>query len=129
QQLQLLSWKWSEKRWLLKAPFHLFYLSSLITVFPDAHIIWNHRSPQKVLPSLCSLSASVRSIYTEHLNLKALGEQYLNILTKGMEKSIEMRQTIPKSQIYDLNYLDLVSDPIDRVQKIYGYFGYEFTQL
>ncbi len=127
QQLQLLSWKWSEKRWLLKAPFHLFYLSSLIAVFLDAHIIWNHRSPQKVLPSLCSLSASVRTIYTDNLNLKALGEHYLNLLTKGMEKSIQMRQTIPKQQIYDLNYLDLVSQPIDTVRKIYGYFGYEFT--
>ena len=127
QQLQLLSWKWSEKRWLLKAPFHLNYLSSLITVFPDAQIIWNHRNPLQVLPSWCSLCASVRSIYTDNLNLTAIGEHWLNWLATSIKKSMEMRPTILRQQIYDLNYLDLVSDPIDTVRKIYGYFGYEFA--
>ena len=126
QQLQLLSWKWSEQRWLLKAPFHLSYLSTLIAIFPDAHIIWHHRSPHKVLPSLCSLCASVRSIYTDNLYLPALGEQWLHFLAIGMEKSMAMRPLIPERQIYDLNYLDLVSDPLDTVRQIYAYFDYEF---
>ena len=33
QQLQLLSWKWQEEHWVLKAPFHLAHINSLLKVF------------------------------------------------------------------------------------------------
>ena len=126
QQLQLFSSKWSG-RWVLKAPFHLNYLSSLITVFPDARIIYTHRNPLKVLPSLCSLSASIRGIYTDELDFQAIGQHWFNWLAKATEKSMQMRQSIPAHQIYDLNYPDLVSDPTETVRQIYEYFGYEFN--
>ena len=127
QQLQLLAWKWSGERWVLKAPVHLRYLSALITVFPDARIIYTHRNPLKVLPSLCSLCALIRGIYTDHLDLRAIGQQWLNSLAIGIERSMQMRQTIPAQQIYDLNYLDLVSEPIETVRQIYDYFDYDFN--
>ncbi len=127
QQLQLLAWKWSGERWVLKAPVHLHYLSALITVFPDARIIYTHRNPLKALPSLCSLCALIRGIYTDHLDLKAIGQHWLNWLAIGIERSMQMGQTIPAQQIYHLNYLDLVSEPIGTVCQIYDYFDYDFN--
>ena len=127
QQLQLLAWKWSGDRWLLKAPIHLHYLSALITVFPDARIIQTHRDPLKALPSLCSLFALVRGLYTDYIDLRAIGQNRLNWLNTGIERSMQMRQNIPAQQIYDLNYLNLLSDPIGTVRQIYDYFGYDFN--
>ena len=129
RQLQLLAWKWSGKHWLLKAPIHLNYLLALITVFPDARIIHTYRDPLKVVPSLCSLSALFRGVYTDHLDLKAIGEQWLNWFDIISERSMEMRQAIPNQQIYDLNYLDLVSDPIGKVRQIYDYLDYDFNPV
>lgn len=129
RQLQLLAWKWSGKHWLLKAPIHLNYLLALITVFPDARIIHIHRDPLKVVPSLCSYSALFRAVNTDSLDFKAIGEQWLNWFAIITKRSIEMRQTIPTQQIYDLNYTDLVSDPIRKVRQIYDYFDYDFDPV
>jgi Sulfotransferase family len=127
QQLQLLAWKWSRHHWTLKAPVHLAYLSTLMTVFPDARIIYTHRDPLKVLPSLCSLSALVRGIYSDRNDPKSIGQYWLKWLSNGIEKSMSMRQTVPSQQIYDLNYLDLLAEPIGTVRKIYEQLNYPFT--
>jgi Sulfotransferase family len=127
QQLQLLAWKWSRHHWTLKAPVHLAYLSTLMTVFPDARIIFIHRDPLKVLPSLCSLSALVRAIYSDRNDPKLIGQDWFKSLSNIIEKSMPMRQTVPSQQIYDLNYLDLLAEPIGTVRKIYEQLNYPFT--
>lgn len=129
QQLQLLAWKWSGDRWLLKAPIHLHYLSALMTVFPDACIVHTHRDPLKALPSLCSLFALIRGLYTDRVDLGAIGQNRLNWLATGIERSMQMRQNIPAQQVYDLNYLNFISDPIRTVHQIYDYFGYDFSPV
>jgi hypothetical protein len=127
QQLQLLAWKWSKPHWLLKAPVHLRYLSTLMTVFPDARIIYTHRDPLKVLPSFCSLCALIRGIYSDRLDPKSIGQYWFEWLFKSVEKSMLMRQAVPSQQIYDLNYLDLLREPIATVRQIYQQLDYPFT--
>lgn len=129
QQLQLLAWKWSGKYWLLKAPVHLGYLSTLMTVFPDARIIYNYRDPLKIIPSMCSLCALVRGIYTDRVDAKTIGQHWFNWSSNVIERSMPMRKTVPSQQIYDLNYLNLLADPIGTVRQIYDYFGYAFTEV
>ena len=45
--------------WLLKDPAHLFSLEALFAAFPRARVVWTHREPKKVAPSICSLLAHV----------------------------------------------------------------------
>lgn len=42
--LQILSYQVGDittpRRWVLKAPFHLFFIKSIVEVYPDAQFIW-----------------------------------------------------------------------------------------
>jgi hypothetical protein len=127
QQLQYLSWRYRRHHWVLKAPAHILHLDALLKVFPDANIVWNHRDPLQSLPSLCSLCAIARSIYTDHLNLNEIGKHWLNRLADGVESAMVARQSASPQQFYDVNYSDLTQNPIDTVRRIYDYFGYAYT--
>ena len=35
------------------------------TVYPDVRIVWTHRDPVKVLPSVCKLIAAIRALFTD----------------------------------------------------------------
>ena len=127
QQLQLLTWRCPGDHWVLKAPAHLFSLDALMTVFPDACIIQTHRDPLKVLPSICSLSAMVRGIYSDQVDLKLVGDHWNNRLANGLERAMQVRESADPTRFYDVNYNALVQDPISTVRQIYEYFGYDFA--
>lgn len=127
QQLQLLGWRCPGDHWVLKAPAHLLSLDALLNVFPDACIIQTHRDPLKVLPSICSLCAMVRGIYTDNVDLNSVGEHWLNRLANGLEREMQVRESANSAQFYDVNYSALLRDPIGTVRQIYDYFGYPFS--
>lgn len=127
QQLQLLSSFWSENHWVLKAPFHSPYLDNLLTVFPDACIVYTHRDPQKVVPACSSALALERSAFSDVIDLNEIGEFCLEHCSNTVEKAIKVRDTVSNSQFYDVYSHNLSQDPIGTVSQIYDYFGYEFT--
>jgi len=122
QQLQILSWHWPG-RWLLKAPCHLRDLEALSSVFPDACIVQTHRDPCSVVPSICSLTAMFRSIFTDDIDLTVVGEDFLDITAYAYKKGHQFRHQHPDTPICDIDYVDLVQDPLKTVQHIYHFFG------
>ncbi|MGB3536214.1 MAG: sulfotransferase [Microcoleaceae cyanobacterium] len=127
QQLQYLSWRYRRDHWVLKAPVHLLHLDTLLKVFPDANIVWNHRDPLETLPSVCSLCGIIRSIYTDHIDLNEIGQYWLNRLADGVESAIVARQSVSEEQFFDVNYSDLTQNPINTVRRIYDHFDYPYT--
>lgn len=127
QQLQYLGWHWSGAHWVLKAPAHLYALDALLTVFPDACIVHIHRDPLEVLPSCCSLSAMGRNRFTDHQFLTAIGEHWQKSLATAVESAMQVRATAAAERFYDVNYTDLIQDPIRTIRQIYKYFGYQFN--
>ncbi|PPS43144.1 sulfotransferase [Chroococcidiopsis sp. TS-821] len=127
QQLQLLAWHYPpESHWVFKAPAHIFYLDTLMKVFPDACIVQTHRDPLKVLPSVCSLTAIVRSIYSDRIEPKTLGNYWSDRIAKALKREMQVRDSETSSRFYDVHYHHLVQDPIGTVRQIYAYFGYDF---
>ncbi|MUL38133.1 sulfotransferase family protein [Gloeocapsopsis dulcis] len=127
QQLQLLAWHYPpDSHWVFKAPAHIFYLDALIKVFPDACIVQTHRDPLKVLPSICSLTAIVRGIYSDRIEPKTLGKYWSDRIAKALVREMQVRDSEQSSRFYDVHYHTLVQDPIGIVRQIYAYFGYEF---
>ncbi|MCW2782563.1 MAG: Sulfotransferase domain protein, partial [Marmoricola sp.] len=57
ENLQLIGLNDPEKRWVLKNPSHMSALDALMTVYPDALIVYTHRDPVTCIASSCSLSA------------------------------------------------------------------------
>ena len=48
--------------WLMKDPNHSAYLNELLEEFPDAKLIFSHRSPGDVVPSMAKLFVCVTSV-------------------------------------------------------------------
>ena len=113
-------------QWLFKMPFHLMELESLLETYPDALFIQTHRAPNKFMGSWNSLVARVRSIASEPLPAYELGAAQLEFMSGMMEKAVRFRETHPELEHrwIDVNYVDLVEDPLAVVHGIYEHFNW-----
>ena len=127
RQLQLLSLHVRRDYWVLKAPAHLFGLDALLTVYPDACVVQTHRDPLKVLPSICSLAAGFRGIMSDPVDLRKLGEEFVEAMADGPEKAMKARESLDPSRFFDVRYDAMIADPIGTVRDVCRYFGYEFS--
>ena len=128
RQLQLLGAHCRGNHWVFKAPRHLPGLAGLLAVFPEARIVQTHRDPVAVLPSLCSLCEILRGAASDAVDKPAIGAHWHARLKAIFEKATAVRATAAEGQILDIQYADLVADPIATVQHIYAHHGYEFTE-
>lgn len=126
-QLQLLQLTYPTDRWLLKGPQHMHYINELKTVLPDACLIQTHRDPLKVIPSFCSVMATVRKINTDHVDLALVGEECLREMKTITERSRKARDSLDSTRFLDVYYRDLMQDPMGTVRRIYEYFGYKWN--
>ena len=117
-QLQLLNWLRPGQRWVLKWPYHLWHLDSLLKTFPDASIIQLHRSPHDAIPSVCSLSMAARAPFCEYIDTGALGKFWLNYYEAGLQRSDKARDRARIDQIIDIRYPDLMQHPRSALKKI-----------
>ena len=128
RQLQLLGAHCRGNHWVFKAPRHLPGLAGLLAVFPEARIVQTHRDPAAVLPSLCSLCEILRGAASDAVDKPAIGAHWHARLKAIFEQANAVRATAAEGQILDIQYADLVVDPIATVQHIYAHHGYEFTE-
>ena len=129
RQLQLLGAHCRGNHWVFKAPRHLPGLAGLLAVFPEARIVQTHRDPATVLPSLCSLCEILRGAASDAVDKPTIGAHWHARLKAIFEQATAVRSTAAEGQILDIQYADLVTDPIATVQHIYAHHGYEFTEL
>jgi hypothetical protein len=112
-------------RWLLKSPAHLFWLNQLLTVLPQARVIQIHRDPLSVLGSFCSLSAVLSGIGSDDVDLPALGARWAPAWAEGLDRAQKARELWPGDQFVDVEYTDLVRNPMGEVRRIYDRFDLE----
>jgi hypothetical protein len=124
--LQALQYGTQNKQWVLKTPDHLSQIDSLLTAFPDARIVINHRDPSRVLSSTISLLAAHRKQFGNHplANPKSFATGLVEALAMAMEHLIKLRSDPRKDkQFVDVNYLELERAPMQQVENIYATFG------
>ncbi len=126
RQLQLLSWKVRADHWILKAPAHQYGLTALLGAFPDACVIVTHRDPLKVVPSICSMAAGLRGIFTDRLDLRRLGAEFAEAIAIGPDRVIAARAEIDPARIFDVAYDRAVAEPIEVIREACRHFGYDF---
>ena len=125
--LAYLGQHYSFNHWLLKAPRHLFFLKALLNAFPNAGIIWLHRDPCQAIPSMCSLSHLLRSNYSDVSNPKETGKIWFELILENLRTALDTRRAVGDERFYDLQYSDLMSNPIQEVTKIYSHFELPFS--
>ncbi|MBT3913583.1 MAG: sulfotransferase, partial [Verrucomicrobia bacterium] len=127
RQLQMLGWKCRGNHWICKAPRHLPGLGGLLSVFPDARIVQTHRCAESVLPSICSLCEITQSAASDTVDKTAIGAHWQQRLLEIERRSGEVRAAADPAQVLDVQYADLVANPIDTVQRIYEYHSYNYS--
>jgi len=125
RQLQYLQWKAPARQWVLKSPGHLWALDALAAVYPDARIVQTHRDPLKVAASLMSLLTVLRSLGSDTIDPLEIAEDWTARLARGLETTMRVRAThaLAPSQVYDVHFGELMTDPIGMVGRIYTHFG------
>ena len=127
EMLNSLALHFPSRRWVLKAPRHIFFINSLLKEFPKACIIWTHRDPAKVIPSMASMSYLYRQWFSKKTDPIGTGQYQLLSFSKGIQWAMSLRKQADASRFYDLQYQDLMNDPGREVEKIYEYFNIPFS--
>ncbi len=128
QFLQHLQWRCPGQRWVLKAPGHLLALEGLLQVYPDACILMTHRDPLKVLASCASFTSVLRSLFSERVDKVAMARQVGQRWEEGAGLAVKYRQSGSLGQqLFDVQYRELVRDPMAMVRRIYEFFDLELT--
>jgi hypothetical protein len=122
--------------WLLKSPEHALFLDVFFRHYPNAAMIMVHRRLDDVLPSYCSLAWAFNGIYFDENDSTAratLTTRALQRINKLIERIVEFRTRCHPSydpsrkNIFDVNYDDLIEQPIVTVRHIYDHFNLNWS--
>jgi len=112
-------------RWTLKSPHHAIALEHLTAVYPDARLVLLHRDPVVLTASVCSLITTLSSTFTDADHTTYIAEHWPAMLEESVRRIDAFRAARPEHPIVDVQYADLVSDPVATVRSIYAAVGDE----
>jgi hypothetical protein len=115
-------------RWTLKSPHHAIALEYLTAVYPDARLVLLHRDPVVLTASVCSLIATLSSTFTDVDHRAYIAEHWPAMLEESVRRIDAFRAAHPEHPVLDVQYTDLVGDPVTTVRAIYDAVGDELDE-
>ena len=128
--LQYLQWQSLERKgksWVLKTPHHMGFVDVILKVFPGAKIIQTHRSPLETIPSYCSMVSTLAEPLSNKSFSKNLGKHWEEKLARTLSHCMEVSNQYP-DQFLDINYYDLISKPIEKMEDIYKFLDKPYSE-
>ena len=125
--LQLVGLNDPEKRWVLKNPSHMTALDALMTVYPDALVVYTHRDPVACIASSCSLSAETTVGHSTTYTPEVVGSTQLDLWSRAYHAYHDARPRYSDDQFAEVALKDLFTDPLGVVRGIYDQFGLDLT--
>ncbi|HVQ00626.1 MAG TPA: sulfotransferase [Candidatus Thermoplasmatota archaeon] len=108
------------KRLLSKNPPNTARLSALLELFPQAKFIHIYRNPYKVYLSTKKMRHNVlKQLALQQTTEEDLEWHVIHDYTRLMDAFFEQKDKIPKGQLVELRYEDLIKDPLGQVKQIY----------
>jgi Sulfotransferase family len=114
------------KRWILKSPDHVFALDDIRKVYPDAHLVFVHRDPVRVLASVAKLTEVLRRPFARSIDRAEIGRQVCASWVDGAQRMCDLADS--SHPVLHLHYQQIVSSPIDAVRAVYQHCGLELTE-
>ncbi len=114
-------------RWVLKSPGHIWALPALMAEYPNALLVQTHRDPLRVLASLSSLVARLRSLASDSTSIPAAAADFADTIIDGLDRSVTAREdgTVPTDQVVDVQFREFMGDPFATIHTIYERLGLE----
>ena len=126
--LQHLQFRRPGRRWILKAPTHMFAMPALLSMYPNALFVQTHRTPVDSMASVASLVTILRSAFSDAVDPLIVCREAIDYWSETMDKFLRERDRLPKNRICDIQYDDIRREPIDAVRRIYEFFGWSLSQ-
>ncbi len=119
-----------QPQWLFKMPFHLMELETLVETYPDALFIQTHREPAQFMGSWNSFVERAHSLVYEPQPRDTFGAEQLALMSGMMDRAVHFRETHPELEHrwMDVNYVDLIEDPMATLGRIYEHFGWQLEE-
>ncbi len=121
--LQLIGSTEPDRRWVLKNPSHLFALDALLAAHPDALVVQIHRDPLAAIASVSSLTASSARGTSDTFTPEAIGRWCLDLWAEAADRFDLARAGHPATGFVDVDYTELVTDPVTVVARVYDALG------
>ena len=126
--LQHLQVRQNARRWVLKAPTHMFALPTLLAVYPDALFVQTHRAPLDAMASVSSLITILRRVFSDAVDPLTVCREAIDYWSKTLAKFLQERAVLAEHRICDVDYVEIHRDPLAVVRRIYGHFGWSLSQ-
>lgn len=111
----------SQKRIMMKSPFHTYHVKTLLEMFPDARFLYIHRNPYNIFRSSVHLRRRMidentmgRSPFVGH------EQEVIDSYKFGFEAYQKQKQLIPDGRLAEISYEDLEVDPIETLRSAYS---------
>jgi hypothetical protein len=121
--LQVLQSGGAGGRWTLKSPHHAIALDALTAVYPDAQLVLLHRDPVALCASVCSLISTLSGTFTDVDHAGYINEHWTAMLEESVQRIDMFRAAHPEHPIIDIQYEDLVRDPVGTLDALYAACG------
>ena len=111
--------------WVFKTPHYVMgALAGLLKVWPDVKLVMTHRDVGDVLPSYCSMCASLSVNSSTSYRKEEQGAHWTRRFHDGLNRLEAIRATLSEEQVIDVAYRDTVTDPQGTGEKILAALGY-----
>ena len=114
-------------RWSLKSPHHGLAMRELRAQYPDARVVVTHRDPVTVVASVCSLIQSLSSTFSDADHTKYIARHWPEVAEVIVTRIADFRDAHGDDGFLDVQYPDLMADPIGVVRAVYDWEGTEYT--
>ena len=110
-------------RWTLKSPHHAIALDALTAVYPDARLVLLHRDPVVLCASVCSLISTLSGTFSDVDHQRYIVDHWTTMLDESIRRVDAFRTSHPEHPIVDVQYADLVREPLATVEALYSSLG------
>lgn len=128
--LQLIGYN-NRNKWVLKCPFHMAWIEQTLQSFPDATVVHTYRDPSEIIPSVCSITHTFLSPF-QKLDKKQIGAFSLDFFAPLFERYVASQQKLRAqnhaNSFYDVDYRDIITDPVACAKKVCIANGGEFSE-
>ena len=112
--------------WALKGPSHALWLPTLLSIYPDARLVWTHRDPCTAVASLCSLMANAHRRNCDEADVEYLSRNVPLGLIEHVRRPMAMLDEIG-DRIHHIQFSSLVGGEMAAMRRLYAWLGDELT--
>jgi Sulfotransferase family len=110
--------------WVFKTPHHVLGgIGGLLKVWPEVKLVMTHRNVAQVLPSYCSMCASLSISTSASYAREHEGAHWTRRFRTGLERFDALRETLPPGKVIDVRYDDTVRDPLGVARRVMTALG------